>query len=409
MCMYQSLQQNIPVFDCCEQFCDLQTPWDSSVIVQSMNKVLGMEVSSLCQDTMSWLDFVHQRFNVSATDIGSRLYGHNPESLTNFGLWFRGKETLAGNVSWMICQGVRSYIGGFLSCCIHGGLPPYNVQSYAENSALFQSRLTSTRNQLQLHAEAALMIKFSQSKLVVLDTRAWVKFTCDQWRITHEQLISETGIDVPTFKLITENFASDEPKISHAIGLLRSCLNAINHFKCLPSKALTSFPLEMCHFCRQPLKAYKVSCFMSIVLLEKTSSSNFVLQIRCSNVRGSLDVCATCCRKANHPDPVQSVQIFTSYGTFVLNGFDEVGLGQILRNINVPLSRFVDCSIVYKHLYRESAVDSAQQMTSVWVRIQSRMVGFPIDSQCTPQILKMRLTANTSFKDPDNLYRMYLH
>ena len=261
ICMYQSLQQNIPVFDCCEQFCDQQTPWESPVIVQGVNAVLGMDITSLCQDTMAWLNFVHQRYDVSPTDIGSRLYGHNSEMLSNFGLWLSGKTFLQGNVYWIICQGVRSYIGGFLSCCSHGGLPPYNVRSYAENSALFQTRLTCRSNQLQLHAEAALMIKFSQSKLVLLDTLAWIKFTCDQWRITHEQLMSETGIDVPTFKLIVDNFSVVEPKLSHAIGLLRSCLNAINHFKCLPSKALYAFPGEMCHFCRQLLKAYKVSFY----------------------------------------------------------------------------------------------------------------------------------------------------
>ena len=149
---------------------------------------------------------------------------------------------------------------------------------------------------------------------------------------------------------------------------------------------------------------------MPFVFLLHSSSSNFMLKIRCSNARGILDVCATCCRKANHPDPVQNVQVFTNYGTFLLNGFDEVGLGEILRNINVPLSRFVDCSMFYKRLYLDSpAIDSAQPSIAVWVRIQSRMVGVPIDTQCTPEILKMRLTAKTTFKDVDKLYRMYLN
>jgi hypothetical protein len=132
-----------------------------------------------------------------------------------------------------------------------------------------------------------------------------------------------------------------------------------------------------------------------------------VLQIRCTNVRGILDVCANCCRRANHPDPVQSVQIFTSYGTFVIPGFDEVGLGEILRNICVPISRFVECSAIFKRLYMTGNVDAAAQPLLVKVRVQSRMVGYSVDSDCTAQVIKMRLTSKTSFKD--HLYRLFLH
>jgi hypothetical protein len=103
------------------------------------------------------------------------------------------------------------------------------------------------------------MVKFSQSKLVLLDTLAWIKFTCDKWRITHEELLAETGIDPPIFELIVNNVAVLDSKVSRIIGLLRSCLNATNHFKCLPSKALDSFPNQFCQFCQEPLKLYKVS------------------------------------------------------------------------------------------------------------------------------------------------------
>jgi hypothetical protein len=131
-----------------------------------------------------------------------------------------------------------------------------------------------------------------------------------------------------------------------------------------------------------------------------------VLQIRCTKAaHGILDVCANCCRKANQPDPVQSVQIFTSYGTFVIQGFDEASLGAMLRSICVPLSRFVDCLMIYKRLYSGNDVDTTAPHHVVWVRIQSRLIGFPVDSDCTAQILKTRLALKSSFKD--DLYRLY--
>jgi SNF2 family DNA or RNA helicase len=260
ICMYQILQQGIPAFDLCEQFCDPQTPWDAPFIVQGLNLIQSMSISSLCQDTLSWLKFVEMRFHITTADVGARIYGHNPKMLSYFNVLIAGDaSSLPGNLAWLVCQNIRSFVGGLLSCCIHGGLPPYNVQNYVENLALFQRRLTSRSNTTAYHVEANLMVKFSQSKLVLLDTLAWIKFTCDQCKITHEQLVSETGIDVPTFKLIIENFAVLDARTSHAIGLLRSCLNATNHFKCLPSKALTAFSSECCHFCRQPLKSFKVS------------------------------------------------------------------------------------------------------------------------------------------------------
>ncbi len=123
-------------------------------------------------------------------------------------------------------------------------------------------------------------------------------------------------------------------------------------------------------------------------------------------MRGVLDVCADCCRKANHPNPVQSVQIFTSYGTFVIQGFDALALGEILRNICVPLSRFVDCSMMYKHMYTQSNVDTAIPPLLVRVRMQSRIVGIPVDSECTAEIIKMRLL-KMSFKD--HFYRLFLN
>ena len=133
-----------------------------------------------------------------------------------------------------------------------------------------------------------------------------------------------------------------------------------------------------------------------------------MLQIRCSKAsHGILDVCANCCRKANQPDPVQSVQIFTSYGTFVIQGFDEAGLGEMLRSICVPLSRFVDCLMIYKRQYSGNDVDTAAPHHLVWVRIQSRLIGFPVESDCTAQILKTRLASKSSFKD--ELYRLYLN
>ena len=119
-------------------------------------------------------------------------------------------------------------------------------------------------------------------------------------------------------------------------------------------------------------------------------------------------MCSSCCRKANQADPVQSVQIFTNYGTFVLQGFDENGLGEILRNVCVPLSRFVECSMVYKHLYPEGAGDAAATQKVVWVRIQSKTVGVPVDSQCTPETIKTRMTSSKpSFKGSS--YKMYLN
>ena len=132
------------------------------------------------------------------------------------------------------------------------------------------------------------------------------------------------------------------------------------------------------------------------------------MQIRCTKAtHGILDVCANCCRRANQPDPVQAVQIFTSYGTFVLPGFDEHGLGEILRNICVPLSRFVDFSIMYRHLYCVGDSSSTAEPQLVWVRIHSRVTGVPVDSECTVQVLKTRLASKSLFKD--QLYRLYLH
>jgi SNF2 family DNA or RNA helicase len=266
ICMYQTLKQGIPVFDVCEQFCDYSTPWDAPVIVQGLDLIQSLSITSLCQDTSSWLKFVETRFHISSVDVGVRIYGHDPKMLAYFNVFVAGgSSSLSGNLAWLVCQNIRSFIGGLLSCCIHGGLPPYNVQTYAENLALFQKRLTSRSNTTAHHAEANLMLKFSQSKLVLLDTLAWIKFTCDQWKITHEQLLSETGIDLPTFKLMFDNFAVLDARISQAIGLLRSCLNATNHFKCLPSKALRAFSLESCHFCRLPLKSFKVSLILHVV------------------------------------------------------------------------------------------------------------------------------------------------
>jgi SNF2 family DNA or RNA helicase len=259
ICMYQSLQQRIPVFDHCERFCDHQTPWDAPVILEGLNKVLELDLPSFCQDTASWLKFVHQNFNISSYEIGARLFRHDPAWLAHFHDFVSGASQAPKNVYWSVCQHIRFYIGGLFSCCIHGGLPPYNVHSYAENSALFQKRLTFPSNLATLHAEANLMVKFSQSKLVLLDTLAWIKFTCDKWRITHEELLAETGIDPPIFELIVNNVAVLDSKVSRIIGLLRSCLNATNHFKCLPSKALDSFPNQFCQFCQEPLKLYKVS------------------------------------------------------------------------------------------------------------------------------------------------------
>jgi hypothetical protein len=123
---------------------------------------------------------------------------------------------------------------------------------------VFQRRLTTRNNPSVCHAEAIILVKLAQSKLLLLDTLAWIKWTCDQWKITHEQLISETGIDAETFRHILDNFAVIDPKMSRAIGLLRSCLNATNCFKCLPSKALNLFPFEKCHFCQQLFRAFKV-------------------------------------------------------------------------------------------------------------------------------------------------------
>jgi SNF2 family DNA or RNA helicase len=265
ICMYQSLSQSIPVFDCCEQFCDRQTPWDTPAIVQGLHAAQAMDMVSLCRDTTSWLNIIQQRFHTSAAVIGNRLYCHNPQWLSYFSAFISGNlsslpgNAQAGGVAWQISQNIRTYIGGLLSCCTHGGLPPFNVGDYAENLVLFQRRMISRSSLAAVHAEGNLMLMFAQSKLVLLDTLAWLKFTCDQWKISHEELVAETGIDVITFKLIVDNFEVLDPKLSSAIGLLRSCLNAINHFKCLPSKALRSFPHEVCHFCRQPLRAYKVS------------------------------------------------------------------------------------------------------------------------------------------------------
>ncbi len=133
-----------------------------------------------------------------------------------------------------------------------------------------------------------------------------------------------------------------------------------------------------------------------------------MFQIRCTYARGTVDVCSTCCRNANQSEAVQSVQIFTSYGTFVLQGFDEAGLGEILRNVCVPLSRFVECSMIYKRLYLEGAGDAASAQKVVWVRIQSRTVGVPVDSECTPEIIKMRLpSSKPSFMASS--YRMYFN
>jgi superfamily II DNA/RNA helicase len=260
ICMYQTLQQGIPVFDLCEQFCDHQTSWDSPSILQGLNVAQSMDAPSLSRDTTSWLTFVETRFQISTADIGGRLYGHNPQMLSGFKGFISGDvSALPGNFAWLVCQNIRSFIGGLVSCIVHGGLPPYNVQNYVENLALFQRRLTSRSNTAAHHAEANLMVKFAQSKLVLLDTLAWIKFTCNQWKITHEQLVSETGIDLTTFELIVDNSAVLDSRTSQALGLLRSCVNAINHFKCLPSTALGSFSSESCHFCRQHLKSFKVS------------------------------------------------------------------------------------------------------------------------------------------------------
>jgi SNF2 family DNA or RNA helicase len=280
ICIYQTLQQSIPVFDCFEQFCDPLTPWDTPTIVQGLNAAQRMDHVSLRRDTMLWLNVMKERFLVSAEDVGNRLYGHNPQWLTFFKVFSNNLSSLTDSVAWSMSQSIRSYIGGLLSCCIHGGLPPFNVQNYSENLALFQKRLTSRLSNAALHSEANLMVKFAQTKLLLLDTLAWLKFTCDHWKITHEQLVYETGIDASTFKLIVDNFEILDSKTYRAISLLRSCLNATNHFKCLPSKALRSFPSEICHFCREPLKAYKVSCasfvFRSVTNLLLYSSLFFM-------------------------------------------------------------------------------------------------------------------------------------
>jgi len=259
ICMYQSLQQNIPMSDCCTQFCDQQTPWDSPVILESLELAKRMDLVTMCQDTNLWLEFFQQRYKISPADVGSRLYGHSSEWLSYYNNFTSGNvSSMPGNVSWLIGQNLRSHIGGFLSCCTHGGLPPYNVHNYVENLAVFQKRLTTRSSPSASHAEAIILVKFAQSKLLLLDTLAWIKLTCDQFKITHEQLISETGMDAETFRHILENFAVIDPKMSRAIGLLRSCLNATNCFKCLPSKALNLFPLEKCHFCQQLFRAFKV-------------------------------------------------------------------------------------------------------------------------------------------------------
>ena len=199
-------------------------------------------------------------FNVCRRRGQKTLWSQPPMAYIFQGFYGSSLSSLSDSVAWSMSQSIRSYIGGFLSCCIHGGLPPFNVQNYSENLALFQKRLTSRLSNAALHSEANLMVKFAQTKLLLLDTLAWLKFTCDHWKITYEQLVNETGIDASTFKLIVDNFEILDPKTYRAISLLRSCLNATNHFKCLPSKALRSFPSEFCHFCREPLKAYKVSC-----------------------------------------------------------------------------------------------------------------------------------------------------
>ena len=153
---------------------------------------------------------------------------------------------------------------------------------------------------------------------------------------------------------------------------------------------------------------FLIEVFVIQIFLCSLNSSQRVFQIRCSKIsRGVLDVCANCCKKANQPDPVQGVQIFSSYGAFGIHGFDEAGIGELLRNICVPLSRFVDCYLMYKYLYSDGAVNVTATPQVVWVRIQSRVTGFPVDSQCTPQILKRHLALKNCLKD--QFYRLYLN
>jgi hypothetical protein len=73
----------------------------------------------------------------------------------------------------------------------------------------------------------------------------------------------------------------------------------------------------------------------------------------------------------------------------------------------VPLSRFVDCAAMYKCLYMHGNGDTAVPPLLVRVRFQSRIVGFPVESECTAEIVKMRLTSKTSFKD--HVYRLFLN
>jgi hypothetical protein len=132
-----------------------------------------------------------------------------------------------------------------------------------------------------------------------------------------------------------------------------------------------------------------------------------LLQIRCTTACGFSDVCANCSRKAQHPDPVLSIQVLSSYGVIALRGCDETGLGEILRNLCTPVSRFIDCLMCCKSFRPAGFCSAAVSPLIVWVRIQSRIVGIPVDSQCSAEVIRRTLMSRTSLKE--TTYRLFFN
>jgi hypothetical protein len=75
---------------------------------------------------------------------------------------------MPANVSWLIGQNVRTQVGGWVSVILRAWwASTLQRTQYAEKLAVFQRILTTRNSPSSSHAEAIILVKLAQSKLLL--------------------------------------------------------------------------------------------------------------------------------------------------------------------------------------------------------------------------------------------------